>query len=450
VEAADEIYHLPIVNPVSETERSYLHRADKSFDVIQFALTAAYHPVRSGAFSLMEDYRYTVESFVEALDRLKTGGLMVVTRWLQNPPSEDLKTFALAVTALEKAGGDPARQITAFRGYNTITILVSKRPFTNQEMGIIHAFTDERAYDLVYAQDLTEEESNIFNIMPEPVYYRAYFDLVNTKPREIFYRSYPYAVSPPTDDQPFFGHFFKWTQVKQIAVELGKTMQPFGGAGYLVILGLLGLAIILAGAFILLPLGLKKREGPLPQSRVILYFGMLGFGYLLVEIPLMQRFILFLGQPAYAMTGVLFSLLFFSALGSQMSKRIPLVIALPMLIMLLILTPVFLPFLFSKTLILSFGGRLAVTILSLAPVGFLMGIPFPGGIGWLNRRGNEALIPWAWGINGATSVVAAVLAALLAISFGFDWVFRLGALSYGTALLMVIGDFLRRFPHPDP
>ena len=119
------------------------------------------------------------------------------------------------------------------------------------------------------------------------------------------------------------------------------------------------------------------------------------------------------------------------------------------LTLLLALIPVFLPVLFTQTFTLPIGGRLVVTILSLAPLGFLMGMPFPGGITRLTQRGNENLIPWAWGINGATSVVAAVLAALLAISVGFNWVFRLGALCYGVALLTVVGDFLRRSPHPD-
>ena len=464
-EAAGSVYSLPDVLTISETERSFLRRTQEKFDIIQYALTASYHPVRSGTYSLAEDYRYTVESFMDALEQLKPGGILVVTRWLQNPPSEDLKTFALAVTALEKTGGDPALQIIALRGYNTVTILVKEQPFTEQEMEIIQPFIAERAFDLIYALGLKEEESNIYNILPEPVYYRAFHDLVNTQPRRPFYKTYPYEVSPPTDDRPFFGHFFKWSQIKQVMAELGKTMQPFGGAGYLVVVGLLGLAVVLAGAIIVMPLVLARGgrlksslQGEQPQKTgrlqsslqlsTLIYFGMLGLAYLLVEIPLMQRFILFLGQPAYAMMCVLFTLLFFSALGSQVSGRVPLKFTLAVLSLLLVFVPSLLPLLFTATLAFPLAVRLVVTILALAPLGFLMGMPFPGGIGWLIRRGDEGLIPWAWGINGAASVVAAVLAALLSISFGFSWVFRLGALCYGTALLTVLADAHRRFPRP--
>jgi hypothetical protein len=448
MKAAREIYSLPRVISVIETVRSFLHRTEDHYDIIVYTLTASFQPVRSGTFSLAEDYRYTVESFLNALQKLKPGGLLVITRWLQNPPSEDLKTFALAVTAVEKDGGNPAKQIVAFRGYNTVTILVSNQPFTLKELEIIQSFTSEKAFDLIYAQDLNEEESNIFNILPEPIYFRIYHELVQTQPRENFYQAYPYHVSPPTDDQPFFGHFFKWSQIKQVVAELGKTSQPFGGAGYLSMVGLLLLAIILAGMIILLPLTLINKRRYRPQFRLLVYYAMLGLGYLMVEIPLLQRFILYLGQPAYAMICVLFSLLFFSAFGSQVSRSTSPIISLATLAVLLVLMPIFLPAIFSTTLTLAIENRLVITILTLAPLGFLMGMPFPGGIRWLTLRGDEATIPWAWGINGAMSVIAAVLAAILATSIGFNWVLRIGALCYCVALLMVGMDYRHHSQHP--
>jgi hypothetical protein len=448
VKAAREIYSLPRVISVIETVRSFLHRTEDHFDVIVYTLAASYQPVRYGTFSLTEDYRYTVESISNALQKLKPGGILVISRWLQNPPSEDLKTFALAVTAVEKDGGNPTRQIIAFRGYNTVTILVSNQPFTLQELEIIRSFSSEKAFDLIYAQDLTEKESNIYNILPEPIYYRIYHELVQTHPRENFYQAYPYHVSPPTDDQPFFGNFFKWSQIKQVVAELGKTSQPFGGAGYLSMVGLLILAIILAGIIILLPLTLINKTHYRPQFRMLVYFAMLGLGYLMVEIPLMQLFILYLGQPAYAMICVLFSLLFFSAIGSQVSGSTSPSISLAALTILLVLMPISLPALFSETLTFSIEYRLVITILALAPIGILMGMPFPGGIRWLTLRGDEATIPLAWGINGAMSVIAAVLAALLAASIGFNWVFRIGAFCYCVAILMVGMDHHRHSQHP--
>jgi hypothetical protein len=452
VEAAQEIYRQPSVILVPEMERSYLRKATKQFDVVQYSLTSSYRPVRSGAYSLSEDYRNTIESFQDSLSHLKPGGLLVVTRWLQNPPSECLKTFALAVTALEKNGGDPAQQIVALRGYNTLTILVKESPFAEEELQVVRSFATERAFDLVFAPGLSEEQSNTYNVMAEPVYFRTFQDLVYTVPRQDFYEAYPYEVSPPTDDRPFFAHFFKWSQAKQIAAEFGKTMQPFGGAGYFMLLGLLVLAVLSACLIILLPLYLSRKstrslpgQGETGKDQayknrrwaVLVYFGMLGLAYLLVEIPLIQRFILYLGQPAYAMTSVLFALLLFSALGSQLSRRIPIKFSLAALTLLLIAIPAFLPWLFAQTLGLSLAYRLGLTVVVLAPLGFLMGIPFPSGISQLLRAQGADLVPWAWGINGALSVVASVLAALLAISFGFSRVFWLGAACYGIALLMV-------------
>jgi hypothetical protein len=179
---------------------------------------------------------------------------------------------------------------------------------------------------------------------------------------------------------------------------------------------------------------------------------MIGLAFLLVEIPLIQRFILYLGHPAFALATVLFALLVFSGIGSQLSRYIPVRLALTLLILLLLGLPLFLPRLFAWTLGLSLPLRLGLTTLMLSPLGFLMGIPFPAGIRLITRRrahspDDEAQeenaprpeIPWVWAVNGAASVVASVLAALLALTFGFSWVLRFGALCYTVALLTVMG-----------
>jgi len=457
VEAVGYPYNDPRVQVVLESDRSYLRRAGNQFDIVVLSLTSSYHPVRSGAYSLAEDYRYTVESFEDALGRLMTDGLLVVTRWLQDPPSEDLRTFALAVTALERDGGDPRMQIVAFRGYNTVTILVRSGAFLPGELQAIRAFTAERAFDLIYAPNINADETNRYNILPESIYYQAFTDLLAASPRQDFYAAYPYDITPPTDDHPFFGHFFKWSQAGQILAELGRTWQPFGGAGYFVVVALLALATLLAGTLILLPLvnrKISKNTGPeRPSSilRPLLYFVLIGLAYLFVEIPLIQRFILYLGHPAYAMTTVLFTLLLFSALGSAQADRLPHQLALGVLIVFLLGVPMLLPPLFARTLGLPFTLRLIITIIVLAPIGLLMGIPFPAGIRWLtktvDRSGTEvpgekssaaAQIPWVWAANGASSVVASILAALLALSFGFSWVLKIGALCYAGAWLTIM------------
>jgi len=452
VGAAGHVYNHPNVEVALEADRTYLRRErEQTFDVIVFSLTDSYHPVRSGAYSLGEDYRYTVEAFQDALTRLNPDGLLSVTRWLQDPPSEDLRVFALGVTALERSNGNPESQIVAFRGYNTVTILVKNSDYTQGELRTVRAFASERAFDVVYAPDLRPEETNRYNILPEPIYYQTFSKLLHTNPRQAFYDSYPFDVRPPTDDHPFFGHYFKWSQAEQVLAELGHTWQPFGGAGYFVILALLALATFLAGIIILLPLIIRKpvKEAKEHQRtsiiRPLLYFGFIGLAFLLVEIPLLQRFILYLGNPAYALTTVLFSILLFSAIGSQLSNSISHRAALLVLVLMVLITPFGLPYIFSLTLGLSLIYRLLLTALTLAPIGFLMGIPFPAGIRWLQTlHTNEEVvvvqhqIPWVWGTNGAASVISSVLAALLALTFGFNWVLWLGALCYAGALFTVL------------
>jgi hypothetical protein len=438
-----------------ESERSFLQRSQERYDVILLSLTSSFHPVQSGAYTLAEDYRYTVESFSEMLDHLAPDGLLVATRWLQDPPSEDLRLFALAVEAIEAAGGNPAQQVVAFRGYNTGTVLVKNSPFSPDELSSIRDFTAQRAFDLTYTPGIQEQETNRYNILPESIYYQTYLNLLQSEARQGFYNDYPYDVRPPTDDHPFFGHYFKWQQASQVLAEFGKAWLPFGGGGYFVILALLFLATVLAGVLILLPVEvwkLRQRGSPETRSPFILrdlvYFGLLGFAFLFVEIPLLQRFIMYLGNPAYAVTLVLFSLLFFSGIGSRFNLRIPLWLALGALTVLILVMPILLPNLFKWTLGLPLAARMGVTVLALAPLGFLMGIPFPAGIRWLVAGGAPGSdsegeptprkdIPWIWAVNGAASVVSPILAALLALTYGFSVVLIGGAICYGLALLTV-------------
>jgi hypothetical protein len=301
-------------------------------------------------------------------------------------------------------------------------------------------FARERAFDFIYAPGILPDETNRYNILPESIYYQAFTALLGAQPRAAFYASYPFNVSPPTDNYPFFGHFFKWSQAGQILTDLGKTWQPFGGAGYFVIVALLLLATLLAVSLIVLPAAVLNRSRTAYQpSRVyLIYFGLIGFAFMLVEIPLIQRFILLLGNPALAMTAVLLSLLLFSALGSRCSGRFSIQGAIGFLVILLLAASWLLPGVFKLTLGLPLIVRVGVTMLVIAPVGFLMGIPFPGGILlMLGEHQQPSQIPWIWAVNGAASVVSSVLAALLALSFGFDWVLRIGAVCYAGAWLAV-------------
>jgi hypothetical protein len=166
----------------------------------------------------------------------------------------------------------------------------------------------------------------------------------------------------------------------------------------------------------------------------LLYFALLGFGFLFVEVPLLQHFILYLGQPAYAFAVVVSALLVASGLGSAyLVGRWSLKLVLPLISLLTLLYPLFLPYLFSLTLSLSFTGRIGVTLISLMPLGLLLGIPFPRGLTLVEAQ----LTPWAWAVNGCVSVISAVLAAMIALTWGFSAVLWAAALAYGAAWLVV-------------
>jgi hypothetical protein len=315
------------------------------------------------------------------IDILQPNGILVITRWLQESPSEWLRTFTLAVTALEEMGFDPAANIIALRGYNTGTLLVGKAPFNMDEIEQVRSFAQKNAFDIVTMPTLTMEEVNQYNILPEPIYHQTFTTFLNSENRKVFYDSYPYDVTPPSDDHPFFGHYFKWSQIDEILSSLGETWQPFGGAGYLVILIIFIFALILSLVLIFLPVIVKKQSHPSFQNvRIPLYFGAIGLAFMLVEIPLIQIFILILDQPAYAMAAVLFGILVFSGIGSHIgTQKLSLVTALRILILLLFSYFLLLPTILNLSLGMSLAARMGITMLLIAPLGFLMGIPFSAG-----------------------------------------------------------------------
>jgi spermidine synthase len=432
---AGGVYNDPRVRVARSSPRAYLARAEERFDVVELALSESFRAVTAGAYSLTESYLLTEEGFDALLDRLAPGGLLVVHRWLQLPPTEELRAAALVVGALERQGTTPRRSLVALRSFSTMLILAKREPFTGHEIGAIRAFARERRFDLVSVPGIERSETNRFNRLRHDRYFPA-FRRVLTDP-ERFARGYEYDVAPPTDNRPFFFHFFKWEQTPDVLRLLGKTWQPFGGAGYLIVLALLVLVTALALVLMAVPAAVvRRRSGKRPGgwSTAILYFGAIGLGFLLVEIALLERFILLLEQPAYSLAVVLFGLLLFSGVGSALSVRVPWRGALAALVIAIVLYPGLLATTFSALLGQGLAVRVLVALLLAAPLGLLMGVPFPRGLRALGRT-DPASLPLAWGVNGFTSVIGAVLAAMIALSFGLEAVFLAGALAYLAALV---------------
>jgi len=272
----------PRVTLFNQSSRVFTRQpGGEKFDLIIVALTDPHRPVTSGAYSLTEEYVYTVEAFEEYLQTVDDDGLLVVSRWVQTPPSESARTFAAMASAVTRSGNDPATHLVAFRTIRTMTILASARPFTTSELQVVRSFLDERGFDAVYLPGIQEDELNRFNVLPDPVYYELFLDILS-QPSETF-AEYRFDIRPPTDNRPFFFHYFKWRQTPEILAGLGQTWQPFGGSGFFVLVALLLLVSAAAALFIVGPLLLRrntiKRRGPsisFWRWRVFIYFASLG------------------------------------------------------------------------------------------------------------------------------------------------------------------------------
>jgi hypothetical protein len=440
-----ELYDRPDVKVVNQSGRVFARQQDPPgrFDVVVVALTDPHRPVTSGAYSLTEDYLYTVEALEDYLALLKPDGLLVATRWLQTPPSESGRLFAALASALRATGGDPAEQLLAFRTLRTMTVLAGRQPFTDDELTAARVFLDQRNYDAVHYPGITNRELNRYNVLAEPAYHNLFQRILGDPVAT--YADYRFDIRPSSDNRPFFYHFFKWQQTPEIMASLGMTWQPFGGSGYFVLVALLILVGLAAAGLIIGPLLLKRRLTAGPEAvirgwhgRVFLYFACLGLAFLFVEIPIAQRFILVLDKPVTALAVVLFALLLFSGLGSLTVRRWSLSRALLLLMALIAVYPLLLEPVSRLILDQAGWGRILLSVAALAPIGFLMGLPFAGGLRVVEAR-EPGLVPWAWAINGSFSVVSSVLAVMIALSWGFSAVLWLGAAAYGLAFLAFRG-----------
>jgi hypothetical protein len=424
-----------------ESIRVFLRSEDDNYSIIFLPLTDTYRPVSSGAYSLAEDYSLTVEGFTEILERLRPTGVFVFSRWLQIPPSESLRAIATLVEALERHQSLPAADtLVIYRGIQTITVLMRPTGWPSEILDKIREFTQERKFDLVWTPDIKESEVNRFNRLEEPSFYFAVRDLLTSTNRDDFYSNYPYKITPPTDDQPFFFHFFRWGQIPEVLATLGHTWQPFGGSGYLILFALFILTVIFSLGLILLPLMLQPKDRNRGQVRkwlIFFYFALLGIAFLFIEIPLIQQLILFFNHPTYAFTFVVVILLCFSGFGSMLARAswLPQKVVFTFLVLLSFSVPWGISNFSSFLLGIPVWGRGLVTAISLAPLGFLMGVPFPLGLTWLEGS-RQTWVPWAWAVNGCTSVVASVLAAILSLSYGFSMVLFLGAGAYAGAAIL--------------
>src|SRR3990170_4685205 len=418
-------------NTWSGMGRSWLKKRDKKFDAIDIPLMGA---SPGGFFGISEDYRFTVEAFKEYLGHLKDNGILSMHLFILHPPRAELRLLNTMVFAMDESGiADADKNIAAIRSWGTVSILAKKSPFSFDEIESVKKFCRENRFDLIYLPGITEQETNIFVQLPSNDYFVAFKNILDPGTRENFQRNYIFDISPVRDENPFFPYYLRLKNIKTIYRTMGEKWQYFIEEGYLLPVVFIQ-ALLLSIIFIFLP-AVAKRRGDTQQKgsyTSLIYFALLGLGFMFVEITMIQKMILPLENPSYAVSVVLTSVLISSGTGSLLSHRFSLLRNRSILFVissLIIAYSLVIPAISDVISLHALSVKIAISFIVLIPLGFLMGIPFPLGIKSLGT-GNPSIIPWAWAVNGCFSVLAPILTIMLAIVIGFKAVLWMGGIAY--------------------
>jgi hypothetical protein len=441
---SQHLYQRPDVHIHVSDGRSFLRSTPQHFDVVQMTLVDTWASTAAGAFALSENNLYTVEAFREYFDHLNPDGIIAITRWEFRQPREALRVVAVAMEALHRLGvANPARNfIVASEGALDedgipVVVLAKKTAFTPEEEAAVTVHLNR--YAKLHALYLPSQPGQ-----------NPFSALIASNDPYAFARSYAYNVTPVSDNAPFFFFTLKAGQVlRELGLRHGIDWKV--NLGVLVLLLVLVISLVAVLAFLILPLllaGGTRRQSAFP----LVYFVAVGLGYILVEIAFIQRFVLFLGHPTYALTVVIFLLMLSSGAGSLFSRRwLPRAemvwIPLLLVVVTLLADVFFLPSRLAALVGMGFQYRLLVSGVLLIPLGFVMGMPFPTGLRALaaSRRreisaGQPAFdngVEWAWSMNAAASVLGSVLAMVIAIQFGLTVTLACGAAAYLLALVVV-------------
>jgi hypothetical protein len=416
----------------------------------------------SGAYALSENYLYTLEALNEFLDHLTDDGVLSFSRWLFTPPRETLRLAVTARVALEKRGvTNPERNIVVIAGHRGndkpwAETLIKLEPFSAKEMTDLHRWADALQFDVIYDPLVAYAPGGVYDTLEstfhfDPIFCAQEFSAALRASSDEFdehLRAHGYNITPSIDDAPFFFNFYR---LKSLARPLDHRREKGGYSftrwplGLVILFTCLIQVVILSIVLILLPM--RKRLNTLPwhpsMVNLLVYFACIGLAFIAVEIMLIQKLMVFLGGPVYSMGVTLFSLLVFCGLGSFMARRLTRenlrrsgTIILLGVAILIVMTLWFLNHVVPNLMGLSHPLRCLVAVISLMPVGLLMGMPFPTGIRMAERL-DARLVPWAWCVNACATVLGSVASILAAMFLGFTMVFYLCALTYLAALLAI-------------
>lgn len=445
------------VNIVHSEGRSFIRRSPDKFDIIQMSGVDTWAALSTGAYVMSESFIYTTDAMREYLEHLTDDGTLSIIRWLFWPSREMLKLCTQAVQVLRERGVESPENNIAVVGDGALAaILVKNRPFTWSELDhmnevvsatenirIIYApgfSASAQYYDPVFAKHnfSTSEGINYINSG-----FNAFFKAVEKGDEEKFISEYYYDIEPVSDDRPFF---FKYYRVNHLFSDVNRTggsfvdSMPIG----LLILGLsLFQALFFSIMFIVMPLFfMGKKERSFSPVNQIIYFFMIGTGFMFIEMSVIQQFVLFLGNPADAISVTIMILLLSAGIGSLLSRKILIAVgekgifgAMLLIFPLIIMGyAVLLPNFTHKFIHYSFSARIVLSLVVLFPLGFMLGQFFPTGLTIVGEK-NSSFIPWAYAVNGVASVIASIFSIILAMAYGFTFVFTMAAFCYFAAIV---------------
>jgi hypothetical protein len=436
----------PAVSYITGDGRSFMARTSAHFGLIWYPAPDSYAATNgalSSAYILSESYLYTTNGLVSDFQHLTKDGVFVA-QFGEVDDTYDLRTTRFVATcrqALREIGvQDPQYHIlvamtqTTFLGNIPLsTILVSRSAFTPAEVQRFLTATNTVPQTAVMYAPGQAVKANPVNTVVR-----------DSGPQlSAFYKSFPFNVTPTTDNDPYFWHFARFGTVIDQYTRSLNSLDRENAIGERVLLMLLGISILIAVIFLLLPfVAIRRTWRRLPRKAPsAVFFAGLGIGFIFFEITLMQELNLFLGYPTYALTITLMSLLVFTGLGALLSQRVAnghraipalfVVVAALCLFYLVGLTP-----LTNALLDTPFAARILVAFAVLAPLGICLGMFMPTGLGEVAQLGSHPreYVAWGWAVNGFASVVGSALASILSMSFGFDFVLLMALAAYVVAI----------------
>jgi hypothetical protein len=433
------LYTRPDVSIYVEDGRSFVRRSPQRFDVIQASLVDTWAATAAGAYTLTENSLYTVEAFGEYLDHLTPGGLPTVTRWAV----DGLRLVSLAQEACDRRGLDATQHIAVVQHGNAINFILKRSPFAPDEVQRLARAADELGFTLLYAPGLPapaiKDPEQMTNMGTSLADYRA---LILAPDRKRFLETYRFDVTATTDDRPFFFHNTRGLS-DQLDAAFGRKMLFGSGLSALLSLFIISAALVLI--FIVAPLLMAGEQPRRGWGGWLAYFAALGAGFMLLEVAVLQRFVLLLGHPVYSLTVTLFSLLLGTGLGSLASRRVPASAVKRVTVYALVAAGLVgaaaaagLEQLVDLAIAWPLAGRIALAAALLVPAGVLLGVGLPGGMRLVDRARPE-IVAWGWGMNGAFSVIGATTAIFVAMNWGFSLTLLIGALTYLAAAGVLLG-----------